>query len=84
MELNESELAEFFEIVKGIEYRIAGEEEKDLMAAPGAATVTITVQYSDGESEQFTLPYCLHEDALYIAPAQSIVPFSRYLTGGSV
>lgn len=84
VELNESELAEFFEIVKGIEYRIAGEEEKDLMAAPGAATVTITVQYSDGESEQFTLPYCLHEDTLYIAPAQSIAPFAHYLTGGPV
>ena len=81
VELNESELAEFFEITKGIEYRIAGEEEKDLMAAPGAATVTITVQYSDGESEQFTLPYCLHEDTMYIAPAQSIASFSRYLTG---
>lgn len=82
VELNESELAEFFEITKGIEYRITGEGEKDLMAVPGAATVTITVQYSDGESEQFTLPYCLHEDTMYIAPAQSIVPFSRYLTGG--
>lgn len=84
VELNESELAEFFEIVKGIEYRIAGEEEKDLMAAPGAATVTITVQYSDGESEQFTLPCCLHEDTMYIAPAQSIAPFSRYLIGRPV
>ena len=84
VELNESELAEFFEITKGIEYRIAGEEEKDLMAAPGAATVTITVQYSDGESEQFTLPYCLHEDTMYIAPAQSIAPFLRYLTGRPV
>lgn len=78
VELNELELEEFFEIAKGIEYRIAGEGEKDLMAAPGAATVTITVQYSDGESEQFTLPYCLHEDTMYIAPAQSIAPFSRY------
>lgn len=84
VELNESELADFFEIAKGIEYRIAGEEEKDLMPAPGAATVTITVQYSDGESEQFTLPYCLHEDTMYIAPAQSIVPFSRYLIGSPV
>lgn len=56
MELNESELAEFFEITKGIEYRIAGEGERDMMTAPGVATVTITVQYSDGESEQFTLP----------------------------
>ena len=84
VELNESELAEFFEITKGIDYRIAGEEEKDLMAAPGAATVTITVQYSDGESEQFTLPYCLHEDTMYIAPAQSIASFSRYLTGSPV
>lgn len=84
VELNESELAEFFEIVKGIEYRIADEGERDMMAAPGAATVTITVQYSDGESEQFTLPYCLHEDTLYIAPAQSIVPFSRYLIGSPV
>lgn len=84
VELNESELAEFFEIAKGIEYRIAGEEEKDLMAAPGAATVTITVQYSDGESEQFTLPCCLHEDTMYIAPAQSIAPFSHYLIGRPV
>lgn len=84
VELNESELAEFFEIAKGIEYRIAGEGEKDLMAAPGAATVTITVQYSDGESEQFTLPYCLRGDTLYIAPAQSIAPFSRYLIGRPV
>ena len=78
VELNELELEEFFEIAKGIEYRIAGEGEKDMIAAPGAATITITVQYLDGESEQFTLPYCLHEDTMYIAPAQSIAPFSRY------
>ena len=78
VELNELELEEFFEIAKGIEYRITGEEEKKLMAAPGTATITITVQYLDGESEQFTLPYCLHEDTMYIAPAQSIAPFSRY------
>ncbi len=79
VELSESELADFFEIAKGIEYRAAGEEEKDMISAPGAISITITVQYLDGESEQFTLPYCLHEDTLYIAPAQSIADFSHYL-----
>ena len=43
VELNELELEEFFEIAKGIEYRITGEEEKKLMAAPGTATITIRV-----------------------------------------
>lgn len=84
VELNESELEDFFEIAKGIEYRTAGEEEKDMISAPGAITITITVQYSDGESEKFTLPYCLHEDTLYIAPPQSIAPFTHYFSGSPV
>jgi len=78
VELNESELADFFEIAKGIEYHIAGEGEKDTIAAPGSITITITVQYLNGESKLFTLPYCLHGNTLYIAPAQSITPFVRY------
>ena len=78
MELSESELADFFAIAKEIEYRIGDDNEKNMIAAPGAITITITVQYLDGESEQFTLPYCLHEGTLYIAPAQSIAAFSHY------
>lgn len=79
VELNESELADFFERIKGIAYCTASEGETNMITAPGAITVTITVQYTDGESEQFTLPYCLHEETLYIAPAQSIAAFSHYL-----
>jgi len=78
VELSESELADFFAIAKEIEYRIGDDNEKNMIAAPGAITITITVQYLDGESEQFTLPYCLHEGTLYIAPAQSIAAFSHY------
>ena len=78
VELSESELADFFEITKEIEYRTAAEREEDILAAPGAITITIKVQYSDGESEEFTLPYCLHAGTLYIIPAQSISAFSHY------
>ena len=40
--------------------------------------IGIGSKYLNGESEKFTLPYYLHEDTLYIAPAQSITPFAHY------
>lgn len=51
--LNDSEIDDFLEIAKSIEFRLANDDND--ITAPGAITISVVVDYTNGESQEVTL-----------------------------
>lgn len=75
--LNDSEIDDFLEVAKSIEFRLANDD--DDITAPGAITISIVVDYTNDESQKVTLPYYSHEDILYVTNVSSVTCFSQFL-----
>lgn len=74
--LDDTEISEFFEIIKGVTYSQANANED--ITTPGAIVITVTIEYSPEKSSQITLPYYLHEGVLFSAGTDSITLFNGF------
>ncbi len=70
------EIAEINSVIESIAF-----EPVDLGAsveAPGAISVTVTLEYQDGSRQEVTYPYYLHDGYTYATDVKPIASFDKY------
>ena len=75
--LQGSEIHDFLDIAKNISFRAATDSVS--ISTPGAISCTISIAYGDGDMQEITLPYFLHNGTLYVADDTSLLLLSSFL-----
>lgn len=70
------EIAEIKSVIEGIAFEPATPDAS--IDAPGAISVTVTLEYQDGSQQKITYPYYLHNDNTYVSDEAAIAAFDKY------
>ena len=77
MQINDAdEIEEIKSVIEGIAFEPAASDAS--IEAPGAISVSVTLEYQDGSQQKITYPYYLHNGNTYAADETAIASFNKY------
>lgn len=77
MQINDAdEIEEIKSIIESIAFEPAASDAS--IEAPGAISVTVTLEYQDGSQQKITYPYYLHNGNTYAADETAMASFDEY------